>query len=246
MLLLAALLIAFLVYLSILSAFYGSAKASAFFNSIGMAAFWLALLAALVVSFFIFKPLRRSLGPMLIHLACILILGASMWSSLRGHELRRQHLGENRIYEGYLVLHEGASEARLITKDQTSVLGELPFHLALKKFTIVYHPSNRFGDIQPRQFRSNVLFVSPEGKQLDDKTISVNHPVSFGGYHFYQSSYGRDHHGTYSVLHVRAFSGLHVIYAGYTMLCLGLVWSLWVRTLLPVIHSYRGRDSYVY
>jgi hypothetical protein len=246
MLLLSALLIAFLVYLSILSAFYGSARAAAFFNSLGMAVFWLVLLAALVISFFVFKPFRRKLGPMLIHLACILILSASMWGSQRGHEMRRQYLGENRFYEGYLVLHETSSEARLITKDQTSVIGELPFNLALKKFTILYHPSVSVADIQPRQFRSSVLFVSREGTQLDEKSISVNHPAAYGGYHFYQSSYGRDHHGTYSVLHVRAFSGLHVLYAGYSMLCIGMVWSLWLKALLPVVHSYKGGDSYGY
>jgi len=241
-LLLSVLLIAFLVYLSILSAFYGSAKATVFFNSKGMAAFWLVLLIIPVISFFVFSSLRHRLGPLLIHLACIFILAGSLWGSQTGHELRSRYLDESRFYEGYLVLHEGFSDARLLTKDKNAVVGELPFHLVLENFSILYHPTTNMGSAQPKQFRSRVIFVSDEGKELAREEISVNHPAVYGGYHFYQSAYGRDHHGTYTVLHVRAFSGLYAVYAGYALLCIGLVWSLWVKTLLPVIWSYKPGD----
>ena len=243
---LTAFLLAFLIYVSILSAFYGSAKAAIFFQSPGMVAFWFILLAALVVSFFMFKSLRRGLGPLLIHLACLLVLGGAMWGSQISHDLRQKHLGETRIYEGYLVLHEGFSESRLITRDKTAVVGELPFHLALTKFSILYHSSDHADSVYPRQYRSNVLFISDEGEQLAEKNITVNNPAVFGGYYFYQSSYGRDHHGTYSVLQVKALSGIYVIYAGYILLCAGLAWSLWIRKLLPAILSYKGADADVY
>jgi hypothetical protein len=240
LLLLTVVLLAFLIYTSILSAFYGSGKASLFFNSLGMSLFWLALLAALLVSFVTFKPLRRSPGPMLIHLACILIIAGSIYGSRSAHLLRQRFFGEQKIYDGYIVLHEGASDNRLISQDQSELLGELPFHLALKRFSIEYYPTVRADQAQVKQYTSSVIFVSPEGKKLDEKKVSVNHPASHGGYYFYQSSYGSDYHGQYTILHVKTASGLFVVYAGYVLLCLGIIWSLWVRNLLPAIHSYKG------
>jgi hypothetical protein len=245
-LLLTVFLLAFLVYASILSSFYGSAKAALFFNSLGMTVFWLVLLVALVLSFIAFKPLRRSLGSLLIHLACILIIAGSMYGSRSAHYLRQQLFAENMIYEGYLILHEGFSDNRVLSQDQVELLGELPFHIALTKFSTEYYPSMRTRNAEPRQYRSNVTVISSQGTQLDKKEISVNHPARYGGYYFYQSSYGSDAHGPYTVLHVKTASGLFVVYAGYALLCLGVIWSLWVRNLLPVIRSYKGVDIYAY
>jgi energy-coupling factor transporter transmembrane protein EcfT len=242
-LLLTVVLLVFLIYTSILSAFYGSGKASLFFNSFGMSMFWLVLLAILLVSFVAFKLLRRSPGLMLIHLACILILAGSIYGSRSSHYLRQRFFGERRIYDGYLLLHEDASDNRLISQDQSEVLGELPFHLALERFSIEYYPAARLSDAQVKQCTSTVLFVSPEGKKLGGKKISVNHPASYGGYYFYQSSYGSDYHGKYTILHAKTASGLFVVYTGYAFLCLGVIWSLWGRNLLPAIRSYKGVNS---
>jgi hypothetical protein len=239
-------LLAFLVYASILSSFYGSAKASLFFNSLGMTVFWLVLFIALVFSLIAFKSLRRSLGSLLIHLACILIIAGSMYSSRSAHYLRQQLFGESRVYQGYLILHEGFSDNRILSQDQAELLGELPFHMALKKFSTEYYSSMRTRNAEVKQYRSNVLVISPQGTQLDEKEISVNHPARYGGYYFYQSSYGSDAHGPYTVLHVKTASGLFVVYAGYALLCLGVIWSLWVRNLLPVFRSYKGVDIYAY
>jgi hypothetical protein len=239
-LLLTVALLAFLIYASILSAFYGSEKASLFFNSFGMSLFWLVLLAALIASFIAFKPLLRNLGPMLIHLACILIIAGSIYASRSSHLLRQRFFGEQRIYDGYLVLHEGSSDNRLISQDQSEFLGELPFHLALKRFSIEYYPTVHVDQAQAKQYTSTVIFISPEGEKLDEKKVSVNHPVSYGGYCFYQSFYGSDYLGQYTVLHVKTASGIFVVYTGYALLCLGVIWSLWVRNLLPAIRSYKG------
>jgi hypothetical protein len=232
-------LLAFLVYASILSAFHGSAKASLFFNSIGMTVFWLVLLAALVVSFFALAPLRRNPGSLMVHLACILIIGGSMYSSRSFHYLRQKFLGETRVYDGYLLVHEHTSENRLISQDMTDIIGELPFSLALTTFAIDYYPAPH--GIQPavKQYRSAGLVFAPDGKELGSLRVSVNHPARFGGYDFYQSSWGQDVYGRYTVLHVKAVSGIYVVYAGYALLCLGVVWSLWFRNLLPVLRSYR-------
>ena len=61
-----------------------------------------------------------------------------------------------------------------------------------------------------------------------EKDIEVNHPLSFGGYHFYQQKYDTEA-GQYTVLMVVSNTGLAVVYSGYWMLCIGVFWHLWLR-----------------
>jgi len=68
-------------------------------------------------------------------------------------------------------------------------------------------------------------------KVVAAKDVEVNHPLHFGGYHFYQSSYD-DKAGLYTVLSVHSDTGLYVVYAGYWLLCLGVTWHLWLRHIL--------------
>lgn len=67
-----------------------------------------------------------------------------------------------------------------------------------------------------------------DGKVVAAKNVEVNHPLHFGGYHFYQSSYD-DEAGRYTVLSVYSDTGLYIVYAGYWLLCLGVIWHLWLR-----------------
>lgn len=73
-------------------------------------------------------------------------------------------------------------------------------------------------------------------KVVGAKDVEVNHPLHFGGYHFYQSSYD-DKAGRYTILSVHADTGLFVVYAGYWLLCLGVIWHLWLRHVLARIRS---------
>ena len=72
------------------------------------------------------------------------------------------------------------------------------------------------------------LQIIEDGKVVAEKDIEVNHPLHFGGYHFYQSSYD-DKAGQYTVLQVVSDTGLYVVYAGYWMLCIGIIWHMWLR-----------------
>jgi len=72
------------------------------------------------------------------------------------------------------------------------------------------------------------LQIIEDGKVVAEKDIEVNHPLRFGGYHFYQSSYD-DKAGQYTVLQVVSDTGLYVVYAGYWMLCSGVIWHMWIR-----------------
>jgi len=79
------------------------------------------------------------------------------------------------------------------------------------------------------------LQVIRDGRVVAEKDIEVNHPLHFGGYHFYQQDY--DHEaGQYTVLTVTSDSGLALVYVGYLMLCTGVFWHFWLRQL-PVRFS---------
>ncbi len=77
------------------------------------------------------------------------------------------------------------------------------------------------------------LRVMKDGQCVAKKSIEVNHPLYYGGYHFYQSSYGRDLQTgeSHTVLSVASDAGLYWIYAGYISLCLGIIWQLWFKRL---------------
>jgi len=74
------------------------------------------------------------------------------------------------------------------------------------------------------------LQVVREGEVVAEKDIQVNHPLHYGGYHFYQQDY--DHQaGRFTILEVTSDSGLASVYAGYLMLCIGLCWHFWINKL---------------
>ena len=78
-------------------------------------------------------------------------------------------------------------------------------------------------------------------KQISKKTIEVNHPLHYGGYHFYQHSYDPEK-GQYTILTVYSDSGLNLVYAGYLMLCSGALWHFWFRHFLKFFKRYRNGD----
>jgi hypothetical protein len=78
-----------------------------------------------------------------------------------------------------------------------------------------------------RDYFSDVVIIE-DGKEVTSKTIEVNHPLHYRGYHFYQHSYDSEN-GDYTVLSVTSDSGLYAVYGGYWLLCLGVLWQFWFR-----------------
>jgi len=74
------------------------------------------------------------------------------------------------------------------------------------------------------------LEIVKNGEVVAAKDIEVNHPLHYGGYHFYQHEYD-SRNGAYTVLQVVSDSGLRLVYAGYIMLCAGVLWYSWLRGL---------------
>jgi hypothetical protein len=72
------------------------------------------------------------------------------------------------------------------------------------------------------------LQIIRNNEVVAEQNIEVNHPLHFGGYHFYQHSYD-DQAGQYTILMVVSDTGLTIVYAGYLMLCIGVFWHFWLR-----------------
>jgi len=86
------------------------------------------------------------------------------------------------------------------------------------------------------------LEVIKNNKVVAKKNIEVNHPLHFGGYHFYQHSYDAEA-GQYTVLEVVSDSGLALVYGGYLMLCIGVFWHLWLRDIFTGIKLKKLRNN---
>ncbi len=91
-----------------------------------------------------------------------------------------------------------------------------------------------------KDYFSDVILLEGK-KQITKKTIEVNHPLHYGGYHFYQHSYDPKK-GLYTILTVYSDSGLNLVYAGYLMLCSGALWQFWFRHFLKFFKRSRNGD----
>ena len=77
----------------------------------------------------------------------------------------------------------------------------------------------------------SILRVVDGGKTVMTKTIEVNDPLKYKGYVFYQSSY--DPEGErYTGLQVTRNPGLAVVYSGFILLCVGVVFIFYVKPFL--------------
>ena len=141
--------------------------------------------------------------------------------------------GKNVPYEDPQPGFNPALEVQ-ITEPDGDVTTEYVFEL----FPGHGHPEDRFLLSYHRVIRDYVseLEIIRDNRIVAEKDIEVNHPLGFGGHHFYQHSYD-DRAGQYTVLTVFSNTGLPLVYAGYWMLCVGVIWHLWLRHVLAKIRS---------
>lgn len=79
----------------------------------------------------------------------------------------------------------------------------------------------------PKDYFSD-LAVIQDGKVVVAKTIEVNDPLHWGGYHFYQADYDKEQEA-YTILAVRSDSGLWAVYAGFVLLVAGAFVRFWAE-----------------
>ncbi len=115
----------------------------------------------------------------------------------------------------------------------TSPEGQVTTKYVFERFGGHTSPEDKFALSYRRVISDYIsqLRVIKDNKVVAQKDIEVNHPLSFGGYHFYQHSYDAEA-GRYTVLMVVSNTGLAVVYAGYWMLCIGVLWHLWLRHIV--------------
>lgn len=111
------------------------------------------------------------LGPYVAHVSLLLILLGTLWGAVRG-------------FKGVLQLAEGesASEAWLPSGARRI---PLDFRIRCDRFEFQQYP-----DGTPKDYSSEVTFTDPEGGKTTTGTVRVNHPVTYKGITFYQSTYG--------------------------------------------------------
>ena len=78
-----------------------------------------------------------------------------------------------------------------------------------------------------KAYRS-ALSVIEGGKAVAAKTVAVNDPLVYKGYHFYQSNF-RKEDPSYSGLLVVKDPGLGLIWAGFIMISVGVIYSSYLR-----------------
>lgn len=95
----------------------------------------------------------------------------------------------------------------------------------------------------PQEYKSH-LILEKDGHILTQKTIRVNDPLHYGGYHFYQSTFGRDERGPYSGIMVVSDSGVGIVFFGYALLTVGLFGQFWVKPFLRRRKQQGGSDAH--
>jgi hypothetical protein len=76
-----------------------------------------------------------------------------------------------------------------------------------------------------KAYKSDVVILE-NNRKADEAVIEVNHPLHWGGYHFYQADWDHENE-TYTVLSVSSDSGLAAAYLGMAILSLGAFWRFW-------------------
>jgi cytochrome c biogenesis protein len=109
-------------------------------------------------------------GFYLVHLSVLFILIGGIIGSFLG-------------FEAYVNIVEGDTVDTVNLRKNKQPI-QLGFSIRCEKFTVDFYDNGT-----PKQFRSDLSFLSG-GKVLENGSLLVNHPITFKGITFYQSSYG--------------------------------------------------------
>lgn len=122
---------------------------------------------------FLFERNRVSrMGPYLVHVSILIILAGALVGALFG-------------FKGNMILPEGASDNGVRLK-RVNERHTLDFHIRCNRFEVEFYPNGT-----PREYRSEVSILDRDGQTvIRDADIRVNHPLTFRGITFYQSTYG--------------------------------------------------------
>lgn len=86
----------------------------------------------------------------------------------------------------------------------------------------------------------SVLHIVEGGNVAKQATIEVNKPLFYGGYHFYQNTFGYEASGPVSGIMVASARGVLMVFAGYAFIFVGVMMHLWPKAFR---NNSRGQDG---
>lgn len=115
------------------------------------------------------KKTHRSIGLYLVHLGLLGIVLGGLLTAFLG-------------FRGYLEVEEG-SGTDLVRAGKLKF--RLPFEVYCERFEVEFWPNGT-----PKDFVSHLTLKRGNETLLEGAKVRVNHPITFQGFTFYQSSYG--------------------------------------------------------
>jgi cytochrome c biogenesis protein len=112
------------------------------------------------------------LGTYLTHLSVLLILVGALIGTVWG-------------FKGYVEIREGKTVDGFVLNSPQEIVRPLGFQVRCDAFRVDF-----YADGSPREFVSTLTFLDKGRMMIDHAPLRVNHPLSYGGLSFYQSSYG--------------------------------------------------------
>ena len=109
-------------------------------------------------------------GVYIVHLGVLIIIAGAIIGSIFG-------------FEADVNLSEG-EETNIVQLSKGKGTRQLDFSVRCDKFTVEFYPAGA-----PKTYRSELSFIK-NGQVVRQGSVLVNHPVTFEGLRFYQSSYG--------------------------------------------------------
>ena len=123
------------------------------------------------VLFFAERGRWSRFGVYVVHLSVIIIFLGAIMGAVYG-------------FKGMVNITEGDTVDTIYLRGDSEPK-QLDFSIRCDKFLVEFYPSGA-----PKEFRSDLTFLQDGQKELSAPVL-VNHPVSYGGVTFYQSSYGK-------------------------------------------------------
>lgn len=121
------------------------------------------------ISFFTQKGRYSHLGVYVVHLSVLLLIAGAVIGSLWG-------------FEAFVFIDEGQSVQEVTLKGKP-VSKMLDFAVRCDKFTVAFYNNGA-----PKTYRSDLSFIRND-RIIRQGSVLVNHPLTFDGIRFYQSSY---------------------------------------------------------
>ncbi len=159
-----------------------------------------------------------TLGKIVSHAAVVVLITGGLWTYClreRGTVFLRAGTGSDRYRDG------------MVTKG-------LGFTIFLEDFKIDKAPNGSIDN-----FKSS-LRITDKGFPEQSRVLTVNHPVSYKGYSFYQASYDPQD-PSWSGIDVVKDPGMPLVFAGLLLLNAGVILSVYERS--PVRKLERGSDN---